>query len=96
MLTRKELAKLLAEELGVSKTKADKALSKLFQAIAEELQNGGKVSISGFGIFFWKGVKGRRIIHPRTKEEIQVPDRFRLEFQPTKALRYRPKSGGER
>jgi len=89
VLTRKELADLLAKELGISKSKADRALTRLFKAIAEELQSGGKVSISGLGIFYWKGVKGRRVIHPRTKEEIQIPDRFRLEFEPTKSLRYR-------
>jgi len=87
-LTRKELAEIIAEELGVSKSRADRALAKVFKAIAEELQNGGKVSISGLGVFYWKERRGRKVIHPRTKEEITIPDRFVLRFEPTKALRY--------
>ncbi|MEO2082743.1 MAG: HU family DNA-binding protein [Desulfurobacteriaceae bacterium] len=88
-MTRNEVAEIIAKELGVSKTRADKALAKAFMAIAEELQNGGKVSLSGLGTFYWKEKKGRRLIHPRTKEEIRIPNRFVLRFEPTKALRYR-------
>jgi nucleoid DNA-binding protein len=87
-LTRKELAEVLARELGVSKTRADRALAKVFKAIAKELQYGKKVSIAGLGTFYWKEKRGRRVIHPRTKEEIRIPDRFVLKFEPTKKLRF--------
>jgi len=86
-LTRKDLAKILAKELNISQTKADKAIKKLFDSIIEELKCRKKVSISGFGIFYWKERRQKRVLHPRTKEEIIIPKRLRLVFEPSKKLR---------
>ena len=90
-LTRKDLAKLVSEETGLSLTKSEKVVRLIFDAISDELQYRKKVSIAGFGTFYWKEHKGRKVKHPRTKEEIEIPNRFRLEFEATRNLRYLPK-----
>lgn len=90
-LTRKDLARVVAEETGLSLTKSERVVRRIFEAIVEELQYRKKVSIQGFGTFYWKEVKGRKVLHPRTKEKIQIPSRLKLKFEPSKSLRYLPK-----
>jgi nucleoid DNA-binding protein len=90
-MTRKDLAKVVAEETGLPLTKSERVVRKIFEAITEELKYKKKVSIAGFGTFYWREYKGRKVKHPRTKEEIEIPNRFRLEFEATRNLRYLPK-----
>ena len=50
-MTKVELIASVAAEAGMSKKDAEKAVNAALAAITEELKNGGKVSLVGFGTF---------------------------------------------
>ena len=71
-MTKVELIASVAAEAGMSKKDAEKAVNAALAAITEELKNGGKVSLVGFGTFEvrerperqgrnqgWQGTEGR-------------------------------------
>lgn len=75
MITKKEIARSIAEENEVSIKKAEEIVKSVFDKIATELAEGedGKVSISGFGTFERVERKEKECVNPQTKEKMIVP-----------------------
>ena len=88
-MTRKELAERLSKEFGLTKKLSEEIVKFLFTAMTEELLSGGKVVIQSFGTFYWELAKEREVVHPRTKERIRIPQRYKLKFEPARALKVR-------
>jgi DNA-binding protein HU-beta len=86
-MNKSELVAAVADESGLSKSDAGKAVDALFGAIQKTLSKGDEVRITGFGTF---GVaeraasKGR---NPATGEEIQIPASKRPKFTAGKPLK---------
>ena len=89
-MTRKELAEKLSKEFGLTKKLSNEMVRFLFYAMTEELLSGGKVVIQSFGTFYWELTKEREILHPKTREKIFIPQRYKLKFEPAKNLKLRP------
>ena len=88
-MTRKDLTEKLSKEFGLTKKRSDEIVMFIFDQIAEELLLGGKVIIQSFGTFYWELAKEREVVHPRTKERIRIPQRYKLKFEPARALKVR-------
>ena len=86
-MTKVELIASVAAEAGMSKKDAEKAVNAALAAITEELKNGGKVSLVGFGTFEVKERGERKGINPRTKEEITIAASKLPAFKAGKALK---------
>ena len=86
-MTKVELIASVAAEAGMSKKDAEKAVNAALAAITEELKNGGKVSLVGFGTFEVKERAAREGINPRTKEKIEIPSSKLPSFKAGKALK---------
>ena len=71
-MTKVELIASVAAEAGMSKKDAEKAVNAALAAITEELKNGGKVSLVGFGTFEVRQRKAREGRNPRNNEPIQI------------------------
>ena len=67
-MTKVELIASVAAEAGMSKKDAEKAVNAALAAITEELKNGGKVSLVGFGTFEVRERPERQGRNPQTKE----------------------------
>ena len=86
-MNKSELVAAVADESGLSKADAGKAVDALFGTIQKTLSKGDEVRITGFGTF---GVaeraasKGR---NPATGEEIQIPASKRPKFTAGKPLK---------
>ena len=71
-MTKVELIASVAAEAGMSKKDAEKAVNAALAAITEELKNGGKVSLVGFGTFEVRERPERQGRNPQTKEPMTI------------------------
>ena len=68
-----ELVAAVAENAGLSKKDAEKALSAVIESISAALAKGDKVQLVGFGTFEVRQREARTGRNPRTKETIAIP-----------------------
>lgn len=85
-MNKHELVKSVAARTGLSIPDAAMALTTACDMIANMLQNGQHVTITGFGSFVVKVRKPRVCYDPRTRQKIQVPAKRVVKFQPAKIL----------
>ena len=76
-----------AAEAGMSKKDAEKAVNAALAAITEELKNGGKVSLVGFGTFEVRERPERQGRNPQTKEPMTIAASKLPAFKAGKALK---------
>jgi DNA-binding protein HU-beta len=94
-MNKKQMAAQLAKQTGLSQAKAAEVINAIFDAdsrkgiIAVELDNGGKVTIPGFGTFGTKQRKARTGTNPANGKKISIPAKSYAYFKPGKTLRER-------
>jgi len=71
-MNRKELIAALADKTGSTKTDADRNLAALIEVISSALENGGKVTLSGFGCFEVRERAARMGRNPRNGKSLQI------------------------
>lgn len=86
-MTKAELVAKIAEESGISKASAEKALGSFIKAVTNTLKKGGKVALTGFGTFSVAKRKARVGRNPQTGKEIKIPATKVPKFKPGKALK---------
>ena len=86
-MNKTELIAAIAEKAELSKKDSEKALNAALSAITEELAQGGKVQLIGFGSFETKNRAARTGRNPRTKEAISIPASAHPVFKAGKALK---------
>ncbi len=87
-VTKRELARSVAEAIGSSHNMAMGMVDSLFEALRDTLIEGDRVEIRGFGVLEVKDTKpkpGAR--NPRTGETVYVPARRKTHFKPGKQLK---------
>ena len=86
-MNKNDLASAMAEDAGITKSSAIKALDSMTNAIKSALRAGDKVSIPGFGTFQAKHRSARMGRNPATGESIHIPASNRPSFKAGKALK---------
>ena len=86
-MTKVELIASVAAEAGMSKKDAEKAVNAALAAMTEELKNGGKVSLAGFGTFEVRERPERQGRNPQTKEPMTIAASKLPAFKAGKALK---------
>ena len=86
-MNKTELIAAIAEKTELSKKDAEKALAAVVEAITEELEEGNKVQLIGFGSFEVKSRAERTGRNPRTKETIKIPAAKLPQFKAGKAFK---------
>ena len=86
-MNKTELIAAVAEQAGISKKDAEKALKAFTDVVAEELKNGGKVQLVGFGTFEVAERAEREGRNPQTKKTITIPASKAPKFKAGKALK---------
>ena len=71
-MTKTELSAAVAEQAGLSKKDAEKAVSSVLDVIVEALEKGEKVQLVGFGTFEVRERAARTGKNPRTGETIEI------------------------
>lgn len=73
----------LQQMTGISATDID----TIFNTIKNEVKNGNKVAIHGFGTFEMTQRAARTSRNPKTGESIQVPSKNAPRFKPSKTFK---------
>jgi DNA-binding protein HU-beta len=88
MVTKENLAELIAAKHGTSKAEARRIVADIFGTIVEETaKENGKVAIAGFGTFDTAYHAEKQGKNPQTKEVITIPARYVPHFKAGKAFK---------
>ncbi len=71
-MNKKELVTAIAEKAEISKKDAEKALDAFVASVTDELKEGRKVQLVGFGTFEVSEREAREGRNPRTGETIKI------------------------
>ena len=86
-MNKNDLISQVAEDSGLSKADATKAVDAVFDNIAGALGKGGEVRLVGFGTFSVSHRKATTGRNPRTGETIQIKASNQPKFKAGKALK---------
>jgi integration host factor subunit alpha len=86
-MTKIDIIKNVNEKLGFSKKDSTAIVESVFEIIKDNLAQGEKIKISGFGNFVVKEKNSRRGRNPQTGEEIEISSRRVLNFKASQVLR---------
>ena len=86
-MNKTELVAAMAEQAGLSKKDAEKALKAFTDVVADELKKDGKVQLVGFGTFEVATRAEREGRNPKTKEPMMIPASKAPKFKAGKALK---------
>ena len=81
-MTKKEIAKAIAEDVGVSGVMALEIVQRVFDGIIEVLVSEGRIELRNFGVFVVRKRRARQARNPRTGERVSVPERLVVTFKP--------------
>ncbi len=80
-MSKTELVELVANEAGLTKAAALKAVDATFAGITTGLKKEGRVAIVGFGTFSAKQRAAREGINPLTKKPIKIAAKMVASFK---------------
>ncbi|MCM1025100.1 MAG: HU family DNA-binding protein [Roseburia sp.] len=86
-MNKTELVAAMAEQAGVSKKDAEKALKAFTDVVADELKKGGKVQLVGFGTFEVSERAAREGRNPQTGKAMKIKASKAPRFKAGKALK---------
>jgi len=85
-LTKKELVRRIANELNVDQVLTKRIVQSMLDGILDAVAREGRIELRNFGVFEVKTRAARKARNPRTNEEVLVPAKRVLTFQPGKKV----------
>jgi len=85
-MTKKDMAKAIAEDLNITAQLTQAVIQRTFAAIVETLETEGRIELRNFGVFEVRNRKPRKARNPRTGEEVQLPSRRVVTFKAGKEM----------
>lgn len=86
-MNKTELIAAVAEKAELSKKDAEKAVKAFTDVVSEELVNGGKIQLAGFGTFEVSERAAREGRNPKSGEVMNIPASKTPKFKAGKALK---------
>lgn len=86
-MNKSELIAAVAEQAALSKKDAEKAVNAVISVITDDLVEGNKVQLVGFGTFEVRTREARTGKNPRTGEQIEIAASKVPAFKAGKALK---------
>lgn len=80
-MNKTDFINAVSEKAGLSKADAKKAVEAFIETVSNELKEGGKVALLGFGAFSVSEKAARKGVNPKTKEPIEIPARKSVKFK---------------
>ncbi len=72
-MNKKELIQEISKKAKISQKNVEDILKSFVDLVKEQLKNGEKITLVGFGTFMVKQRKATTGINPRTKEKMEIP-----------------------
>lgn len=88
-MTKKEIVKQIAVELGVDQTLAKNVFQRCLDSIVDIAITDGRLELRDFGVFEVKQRAARKARNPKTNQEVFVPAKKVLTFQAGKNVAQR-------
>ncbi len=85
-MTKAELVVKIANDTGITKAQAEKAVDGFIRTVSTALEAGDKVTLVGFGTFSVNGRAKREGRNPRTGEKIEIAASKVVRFKAGKNL----------
>ena len=86
-MNKEAMATKLSDKHGLTKKQAKEVFDGVFDIIKDELVDGEKVAIPGFGVFTVKDRKERKGRNPQTGEEMTIQASKTVGFKPYDSLK---------
>ncbi|MBC8313756.1 MAG: HU family DNA-binding protein [Candidatus Cloacimonetes bacterium] len=86
-MTKHDLIEKMADEVGISKKKANDAINVFLDSTKNSLKNGEKVTLVGFGTFKVVKRAARKGVNPATGAKINISARNVAKFKAGKKLK---------
>jgi len=86
-VTKAELISAVAENSGLKKVEAEKAVAAFIATVTAALKKGDKLSLVGFGTFCIAKRAARKGQNPQTGKKINIPAATVPKFKPGKTLK---------
>ena len=86
-MNKNDLVATVADDTGLSKVDATRAVDSVFESITKSLAGGTEVRLVGFGTFSVVQRKASIGRNPRTGEKINIPASIQPKFKAGKALK---------
>lgn len=88
-MTKKEIVRVISEELGLTQQQTKDVVQRTFDSIVDTLVREGRIELRNFGVFEVKPRAARTARNPKTGEQVQVPEKFVVSFKPGKVMEQR-------
>ena len=88
-LTRADLAEAVHQEVGLTRQDCAGLVERTLDMIAEALQNGEAVKLSGFGVFQVREKRARMGRNPKTGEPAAIDPRRVISFRASQVMKSR-------
>jgi nucleoid DNA-binding protein len=88
-VTKKEIVKTIAEDIGKTQLETKALVQKVFSAIINVLVEDHRIELRNFGVFEVKKREARKARNPRTGEKVDVPAKYVVTFKPGKEMEER-------
>ena len=86
-MNKQQLVEAMASNAELTKVDAEKALKAFIEVVTEEMKNGGKVQLVGFGTFEVSERAERMGRNPKTNEPMVIKASKAPKFKAGKALK---------
>ena len=88
-LTRADLCEAVHEEVGLSRQECSALVERTLELIAEALERGETVKLSGFGVFQVRAKRARMGRNPKTGEPAAIDPRRVISFRASQVMKAR-------
>ncbi len=85
-MTKKDMAKAIAEEMGLTQGQAREVIQRVLDGITETLLHEGRIELRRFGVFEVRRRQPRKARNPRTGENVAVPAKLGVTFKPGREM----------
>lgn len=86
-MNKAELIGAVSERAGTTKKDTEKMINAFTEVVSEELKQGGRIQVAGFGTFESKKRAARVGKNPSTGEVINISASTNAKFKASKALK---------
>lgn len=83
----KELIQQIATTTSMSKTHVEELLNATVAVLQKHLLNGTSIQMQNFGTLEMKRRSARVVMHPKTKERTEVPEKMQLTFKANQTVK---------
>ncbi|HEY3813728.1 MAG TPA: integration host factor subunit alpha [Caulobacteraceae bacterium] len=93
-LTRADLCEAVYEEVGLSRQECSQLVERTLDLIADALEQGQTVKLSGFGVFQVRAKRARMGRNPKTGEPAAIDPRRVISFRASQVMKARVNGDG--